>query len=116
MGDKADNRRSEAEWTRREFLKLAGAGAALAALGGAGAGVMSLPRAVLAGPKVINLNFTVWSYSIDTIQDNINKFQTTYNNAITVKLNDVPCPQYHETMVNRLIRKIAIHVLYNYLY
>src|SRR5439155_1420983 len=73
MGDKADNRRSVAEWTRREFLKLAGAGAALATLGGAG--VMSLPRAVLAGPKVINLNFTVWSYSIDSIQDNITKFQ-----------------------------------------
>src|SRR5207247_3749748 len=100
MGDKMDNRRSEAEWTRREFLKLAGAGAAFAALGGAG--VVSLPRAVLAGPKVINLNFTVWSYSIDTIQDNINKFQTTYNNAITVNLKDVPWPQYHETMVNRL--------------
>src|SRR3989442_1599704 len=113
MGDKVDNRRSEAEWTRREVLKLAGAGAALAALGGAGAGVMSLPRAVLAGPKVINLNFTVWSYSIDTIQDNINKFQTTYNNAITVKLNDVPWPQYHETMVNRLSSKTALHVLYN---
>src|SRR5437899_2722352 len=111
MGDKVDNRRSEAEWTRREFLKLAGAGAAFAALGGAG--VVSLPRAVLAGPKVINLNFTVWSYSIDTIQDNINKFQTTYNNAITVKLNDVPWPQYHETMVNRLSSKTALHVLYN---
>jgi len=112
MGDKShDPGRSREEWTRREFLKLAGAGAAYAALGGAG--VLSLPRTVLAGPKVINLNFTVWSYSIDTIQDNINKFQGAYNGAITVKLNDVPWPQYHETMVNRLSSKTALHVLYN---
>ena len=112
MGDKSyDPGRSREEWTRREFLKLAGAGAAYAALGGAG--VLSLPRTVLAGPKVINLSFTVWSYSIDTIQDNINKFQGAYNGAITVKLNDVPWPQYHETMVNRLSSKTALHVLYN---
>src|SRR3989475_4964902 len=112
MGDKAHAPgRSREEWTRREFLKLAGAGAAAAALGGAG--VLSLPRTVLAGPKVINLNFTVWSYSIDTIQDNINKFQGAYNGAITVKLNDVRWPQYHETMVNRLSSKTALHVLYN---
>src|SRR5438093_12899012 len=99
MGDKVDNRRSEAEWTRREFLKLAGAGAAFAALGGAG--VVSLPPAVLAGPKVINLNFTVWGYSIDTIQENINKFQAAYNNAINVKFNEGPLPQDRQTMVNR---------------
>src|SRR5437899_11852870 len=112
MGDKSyDLGRSREEWTRREFLKLAGAGAAYAALGGAG--VLSLPRSVLAGPKVINLNVTVWSYSIDTIQDNINKFQAAYNGAITVKLNDVPWPQYDEPMVNRLSNKTALHVLYN---
>src|SRR2546422_8035737 len=112
MGDNPhDPGRSREEGARREWLKLAGAGAAYAALGGAG--VLSLPRTVLAGPKVINLNFTVWSYSIDTIQDNINKFQGAYNGAITVKLNDVPWPQYHETMVNRLSSKTALHVLYN---
>src|SRR3989475_7687898 len=112
MGDKSyDPGRSREEWTRREFLKLAGAGAAYAAIGGAG--VLSLPRLVRAGPKVVNLNFTVWSYSIDTIQDNINKFQGAYNGAIPVKLNDAPWPQYHETMVNRLSSKTALHVLYN---
>src|SRR5439155_26264245 len=100
MGDKMDNRRSEAEWTRREFLKLAGAGAAFAALGGAG--VVSLPRSVLAGPKVIDLDCSVWSYSIDTIPDNINQVQAAYNNAITVMLNDAPCAEYHEKTVNRL--------------
>lgn len=106
-----DPGRSGGGMTRRELLKLAGASAAYAALGGAG--VLSLPRAALAAPKVINLNFTVWSYSIDTIQDNIKKFQAAYDGAITVKLTDVPWPQYHETMVSRLSGKAPLHVLYN---
>jgi hypothetical protein len=57
MHNRTDDGRSRKEWTRREFLKLASTSAAYAALGGVS--VLSLPRAALAGPKVINLNFTV---------------------------------------------------------
>lgn len=98
-------------WSRREFLKLAGTGAAYATL--AGGAVLSLPRALRAAARVINLNFTVWSYSVDTIQDNIKRFQAATNNEVTVKLTDVPWTEYHSTMVARLSGKTPLHVLYN---
>ncbi|HET6781340.1 MAG TPA: substrate-binding domain-containing protein [bacterium] len=95
--------------SRREFLKLAGAGAAYTTLGGLGA--LSLPRAVLAG-QTTNLTFTVWSYSVDTIQDNIKRFQTLYP-GIKVQVSDIPWPKYRDTMVTRLSGRSRIHVLYN---
>lgn len=96
-------------WTRREFLKLAGAGAAAAALG---RGVLSLPRALAAaGP--ITLNFAVWSYSVDTIQDNIRRFEQAYQGRIRVRLSDFPWPQYRDTMIARFTGRQPLHVLYN---
>ncbi|MGH2435733.1 MAG: ABC transporter substrate-binding protein, partial [bacterium] len=97
-------------WTRRDLLKLAGAGAASAALGG---GVLALPRSVLAGPTTINLNFSVWSYSVDTIQENIKRFEQVYNNRIKVRVTDFPWPQYRDTMIARFSGRSALHVLYN---
>src|SRR5207249_381829 len=75
MVDKVDNRRSEAEWTRRELLKLAGAGAAFAALGGAGVGSLAragwvvpledyLPRArTYYAPKVVGYALQDMTYN-----------------------------------------------------
>lgn len=97
-------------WTRRDVLKLAGAGAASAALGG---GVLALPRSALAGPTTINLNFSVWSYSVDTIQENIKRFEQAYNNRIKVKVTDFPWPQYRDTMIARFSGRSTLHVLYN---
>lgn len=95
--------------SRREFLKLAGAGAAYTTLGGLG--TLALPRAALAG-QTINLTFTVWSYSVDTIQDNIKRFQTVFP-GINVRVTDIPWPQYRDTMVARFSGRSPVHVLYN---
>ncbi len=48
----------------------------------------------------VELEFTVWNYSVDTILDNIAKFQAE-NPDITVKLTDYAWPDYHDTMVLR---------------
>src|SRR2546428_719438 len=85
MGDKShDPGRSREEWTRREFLKLAGAGAAYAALGGAGG--VSLPRTVLGRAQGVKLKFTRLGYSIDTNQGTIKKIQSAYNSGSNAQL------------------------------
>ena len=53
-----------------------------------------------AAQEQIELEFTVWNYSIDTIQDNIRKFEEL-NPGVTVKLTDYAWPDYHDTMVLR---------------
>src|SRR5690606_19098994 len=50
------------------------------------------------------IDFTVWNYAVDIIQDNINLFQAQYPD-VTVKLSDFGWPVFHETMVNRFISK-----------
>ncbi|HEU5300465.1 MAG TPA: extracellular solute-binding protein [bacterium] len=100
---------TQGRWTRREFLKLAGAGAAASAFGGS---VLSLPRA-FAAASATNLNFAVWSYSVDTIQDNIKRFEQAYGGRITVKVSDFPWPQYRDTMIARFTGRQPLHVLYN---
>ncbi len=51
-----------------------------------------------AAPAAVNLDFVVWTYAIDMIQDNINKFQAI-NPGVTVKLTDYNWGQYHDTLV-----------------
>ena len=53
-----------------------------------------------AAQEQIELEFTVWNYSIDAIQDNIRKFEEL-NPGVTVKLTDYAWPDYHDTMVLR---------------
>ncbi len=101
----------QGRWTRREVLKLAGAGTAYAAAGGLG--TLVARDGALAASRPIHLNFTVWSYSVDTIQDNIKRFEAEAKRTVTVTVTDIPWNNYHETMVSRLSGKAPIHVLYN---
>ena len=59
-----------------------------------------------------NLDFTVWNYAVDIVQDNIDLFQEA-NPEITVQLSDFAWPVFHETMVNRFISKTPTDVTYN---
>ncbi len=101
----------QGRWTRRALLEMAGAGAASTALGGLGA--FAARGDALAAARPVHLNFTVWSYSVDTIQDNIKRFEADTGGAVAVTVTDIPWNNYHETMVARLSSKAPIHVLYN---
>ena len=48
----------------------------------------------------VSLDFVVWSYGIETIQDNIKNFQTANPNC-TINLKDYSWLEYHDTMVGR---------------
>jgi multiple sugar transport system substrate-binding protein len=85
--------------------------AVMGALAGAAAAPLFLrtPRPALAATQ---LDFTVWNYAVDIVQDNIDRFQEI-NPEITVKLSDFAWPVFHETMVNRFISKTPTDVSYN---
>jgi multiple sugar transport system substrate-binding protein len=56
-----------------------------------------------AGPALaqdITLEFTVWNYSLDTIQDNVKKFEAE-NPGIKVNVTDYTWQDYHDAMVLR---------------
>jgi len=48
----------------------------------------------------VNMSFVVWSYGLETIQDNIQKFQAM-NPGVTVSLKDYSWLDYHDTIVGR---------------
>lgn len=107
---------------RREFLKLLGAGAAsLGVAGLAGCAPTGAPAPAAteapaapekpAGP--ITIDWVVWSYSVETILDNIQKFEAEYDNQIKVNLTDIAWNAYHETIVNRFQSKTPTDVIYN---
>ncbi|HKQ95223.1 MAG TPA: sugar ABC transporter substrate-binding protein [Aestuariivirgaceae bacterium] len=48
----------------------------------------------------ITLEFTVWNYSLDTIQDNARKFEAE-NPGIKVKITDYTWQDYHDSLVLR---------------
>lgn len=48
----------------------------------------------------VDLNFVVWSYSIETIEDNINKFEAQ-NPGVDVTLADFSWFDYHDVMATR---------------
>jgi multiple sugar transport system substrate-binding protein len=57
------------------------------------------------------MDFTVWSYGIETIQDNIKKFHEM-NPGITVNLKDFSWLDYHDTMVGQFAAGSAPELLY----
>ena len=62
-----------------------------------------LTGAALAQPAAaedITLEFVVWNYSLDTIQDNARKFEAE-NPGIKVNITDYTWPDYHDSMVLR---------------
>lgn len=111
---------------RRTFLKgMAGAGMALGLGGLAGCAPIAIPAVTpapaqqeapaaaepaAAGP--INLDFIVWSYSVETVLDNIKLFEEQYP-GVKVNLTDYSWTAYHETMVNRFSSNTATDVAYS---
>src|SRR5215471_10408210 len=59
-----------------------------------------------------NISFMVWSYSIETIQDNIKNFQQRVPGA-TVKLQDFSWFDYHDVMAARFVGGNAPDVAYS---
>src|SRR5881396_246908 len=55
-----------------------------------------------AGAGSTQLTFTVWTFAIDTIKDNINRFQTRVPN-VTVNLTDYNWGQYNDTIVANFV-------------
>jgi multiple sugar transport system substrate-binding protein len=85
---------------RRRLLGAAGAGVAL--------GAMPLR---LVAQDATNLNFVVWNYSLDTIQDNIGKFEAEHP-GVKVALTDYTWPDYFDTMMLRFRGNTPTHVMY----
>src|SRR5688572_17301327 len=69
----------------------------LAAFAIAAAGAAAHPAAA---QEEITLEFVVWNYSLDTIQDNARQFEAE-NLGIKVNITDYTWPDYHDSMVLR---------------
>ncbi len=80
------------------------------ALGVAAAILAGTTGSAMAESK-IQLEFVVWNYALDTIQDNVKEFETL-NPGITVNVSDYTWPDYHDTMVLRLKGKTRTDVIY----
>jgi multiple sugar transport system substrate-binding protein len=59
----------------------------------------------------VAMDFVVWSYGIDTINDNINNFQTL-NPDIAITLKDYSWLDYHDTMVGAFAAGNPPYLLY----
>ncbi len=66
----------------------------------------------LAFAQKVTLEFVVWNYSLETIQDNIAQFQKA-NPNIKVNLTDYSWNTYHDTMVLRFKGKTKTDIMYN---
>lgn len=53
-------------------------------------------------PSVTELDFVVWSYGIETIQDNISNFEAS-NPDVDITLQDHSWLEYHDIMVGRFV-------------
>lgn len=90
--------------SRRKFIKgVAGGTATLAALSS------GIP---VWGQDKANLDFMVWTYGVQTILDNIGKFETK-NPDISVALHDFPWTKYHSSVITRFKTGTPTDVLYN---
>lgn len=69
------------------------------------------PPAAQEVTEPVTLDFVVWSYGIETIQDNIKNFQAL-NPNITINLKDYSWLDYHDTMVGAFAANSAPHLLY----
>lgn len=68
------------------------------------------PASAVAAPQT-DLNFLVWTYSVETIQENLNAFQKQ-NPSVKVNLKDVAWGEYHSGVVARMTAKTPTDVLY----
>jgi multiple sugar transport system substrate-binding protein len=83
--------------TRRLFAGMAVAGAAM--LGGP------------AWAEDLTLEFVVWNYSLDTIQDNVRQFEAA-NPGIKVKVTDYTWPDYQDSLILRFRGNTQTDVIY----
>lgn len=60
----------------------------------------------------VSLNFVVWSYSIETIQDNIARFEGE-TPGVTVNLSDFSWNDYHDTLATRFTGGTPTEVAYS---
>lgn len=65
----------------------------------------------LASAQEVTLEFVVWNYSLDTIQDNVAKFEAA-NPGITVNVTDYTWPDYHDSLVLRFRGDTQTDVIY----
>lgn len=62
--------------------------------------------------EVVDLEFVVWTYAVDMVEDNINKFEAQ-NPGVKVTLSDHDWGHYHDTVVTNFVGGTAIpDVLY----
>jgi multiple sugar transport system substrate-binding protein len=85
-----------------------------AAVKGAAA-ALTLPS-LLGSPRsaaaATNLDFVVWTYNLETIADNVAKFQES-NPEIVVTVSDFPWNEFHQTSVQRFTSRTPTDVTYN---
>jgi multiple sugar transport system substrate-binding protein len=75
-------------------------------------GIVLLLMPVLVFAQKVTLEFVVWNYSLETIQDNIAQFQQA-NPNIKVNLKDYSWNTYHDVMVLRFKGKTKTDIMYN---
>ena len=61
--------------------------------------------------KPVTMDFVVWSYGLDTINDNIKNFQAL-NPNVTINLKDYSWLDYHDTMVGLFVANNPPYLLY----
>ena len=59
----------------------------------------------------ITLQFVVWNYSLDTVQDNVAKFEAA-NPGIKVKVTDYTWPDYQDSLTLRFRANTQTDVIY----
>src|SRR5690606_7851669 len=64
-----------------------------------------------ASAQDITLEFVVWNYSLDTIQDNVKKFEEA-NPGIKVNVTDYTWPDYQDSLVLRFRGGTQTDVIY----
>ena len=75
---------------------------------------IALASAVVAPPALaqdVTLEFVVWNYSLETIQDNIAKFEAE-NPGIKVNVTDYAWPDYNDSLVLRIRGNTPTDVIY----
>src|SRR3546814_5444539 len=78
------------------------------------AALVAAPVAMASGPapaQDVTLEFVVWNYSLDTIQDNVRQFEEQ-NPGIRVNDTDYTWPDYHDRLVLRLRGRTTTDVIY----
>jgi multiple sugar transport system substrate-binding protein len=75
-------------------------------------GILLMLMPAMAFAQKVTLEFVVWNYSLETIQDNIAKFQQA-NPNIKVNVKDYSWNTYHDVMVLRFKGKTQTDIMYN---